>query len=890
MTDLPVTITGTVGDDYLGGDDSRANVINGLEGDDYLQGASLSDTLKGGAGNDTLYGLAGSDVYLFGLGDGHDIAYAWEADNVRLGAGITATDVSFSRDGNNALVITLNTTGETLTLAEAYLTDNSLGNLEFVDDAAATIAFSSFMAELPITGTEGDDDLSGDYSRANVINGMAGNDNLQGGYLNDSLNGGAGDDSLVGGYGSDTLSGGSGADTFYFYNNASLLYSDGQDTITDADSSDTLFLHSIDANGSYAPTSDWTISSTGAHQLLFQNSDNISSVAVNGDLGFVQFANGNTVDLSVLDNIKDLTLTLVRNTTEDRPVYMSANDVLDAAMPAAEKARWQIVAASDASTVSDIGFSDLPLDTSGDGLLNDKVLFVPAAWGWMGGAGLVLFIPPSESGTAHLNFTLQRDDGLTYSATMLVNIQNGAAAIAGTAGNDLMDLSQSDTGMLIEAGAGDDVIRDSRGDDTVHGGDGNDSITPDWPGNGNDVLYGDAGSDYLDGGWGSDTLIGGAGNDTYFISTLLSDEHKTIDNASGAVTGDSDTLIIGDEQYSSVDYQALVFARSDNGGGNDLLISQTGTDNADITVTNWFASNASGAQLPNIVIHDNIGNTTTLNAAYVTALATGAALDVADAFGNMPSKTVTDLAGIQTVFAGGNELVLGTAASADSNSDIDGGVSNVLAGIGANNLLIGAGGDDVINTTAGANIIAFNQGDGHDMVNADDGDNNVLSLGGNFAYSDMLLEKSNDDLVLDVGTDSITFSNWYAAPANQHLVTLQIVTEATQNYDAASNNATLNQKIETFDFQALVSAFDAAQANDPTLNQWNVTDALLTAHLAGSDSAALGGDLAYTYGMQGNLTGFNMAAAQNTLSSTQMGNAAQTLSSGSLNGGVVQLK
>jgi hypothetical protein len=47
-----------------------------------------------------------------------------------------------------------------------------------------------------------------------------------------------------------------------------------------------------------------------------------------------------------------------------------------------------------------------------------------------------------------------------------------------------------------------------------------------------------------------------------------------------------------------------------------------------------------------------------------------------------------------------------------------------------------------------------------------------------------------------------------------------------------------------------LSAFDAARAADPMIRRWAMMNALLELHLAGSDDAALGGDLAYQFGMQ----------------------------------------
>ena len=71
-----------------------------------------------------------------------------------------------------------------------------------------------------------------------------------------------------------------------------------------------------------------------------------------------------------------------------------------------------------------------------------------------------------------------------------------------------------------------------------------------------------------------------------------------------------------------------------------------------------------------------------------------------------------------------------------------------------------------------------------------------------------------------------------------------------------------------------MAAFDAAGA---TAN-WQLTDARLTTHLqAGSDTAAIGGDLAYQYGKNSNLTGMGLLNAQSVIAAASFGQTAQTL-------------
>ena len=61
------------------------------------------------------------------------------------------------------------------------------------------------------------------------------------------------------------------------------------------------------------------------------------------------------------------------------------------------------------------------------------------------------------------------------------------------------------------------------------------------------------------------------------------------------------------------------------------------------------------------------------------------------------------------------------------------------------------------------------------------------------------------------------------------------------------------------------------------MNQWAVMNALLDAHLSGSDSEAIGGDLAYRYGLSGSLAGIATGAAENVIANVQFGIAPQIL-------------
>ena len=122
------------------------------------------------------------------------------------------------------------------------------------------------------------------------------------------------------------------------------------------------------------------------------------------------------------------------------------------------------------------------------------------------------------------------------------------------------------------------------------------------------------------------------------------------------------------------------------------------------------------------------------------------------------------------------------------------------------------------------------------------------------------------------------------------MLNLQIVADASDDFDADSSDPLRNRRVQTFDFLGLVSRFDQARKASPGLTSWDLTNALLQFHLSGADDLALGGDLAYWYAKNRGLGGISLAAAQEAIGAPSFGQDAQTLRSFSgLAGGFVKL-
>jgi len=105
-----------------------------------------------------------------------------------------------------------------------------------------------------------------------------------------------------------------------------------------------------------------------------------------------------------------------------------------------------------------------------------------------------------------------------------------------------------------------------------------------------------------------------------------------------------------------------------------------------------------------------------------------------------------------------------------------------------------------------------------------------------------------------------------------------MVIEGTAAHKPSAATAIHQDKIQWFDFDDMVAAFDAARAANASITTWNLSEALLTQeHVGGSDVEAWGGDLAYLYARQSSLAGIDLEMAQQVIGASDFGTAAQVL-------------
>ncbi|BBB67687.1 hypothetical protein UNDYM_3434 [Undibacterium sp. YM2] len=389
---------------------------------------------------------------------------------------------------------------------------------------------------------------------------------------------------------------------------------------------------------------------------------------------------------------------------------------------------------------------------------------------------------------------------------------NAAEVIRGGRNDDtIFGYDSNDT---LYGGYGNDKLDGGNGDDAAYGGVGNDRL---YGQSGNDALYGEDGDDLLDGSSGNDTLDGGNGNDTL-------DGGDGIDILYGRAGDDKLTGSNGNDMLDGGDGNDTL----DGGDQDDTLYGGNGDDTISAGYGNDYVNGGNGID--------------TITLANGNDVAQGGA---------------------------GNDVITGDYG----NKLVDGGDGDdvITMNVG-NHWYAGGKGNDTIDPGQGLNVFAFNRGDGADIYKNNKVNGNTISLGKGIKYADLSLSKAGMDLVLNLGQgDSITLKDWYTNQGLRGVDRLQFITEGG-DYDAASTDKTKNSKVEVFDFTKLVQKFDASLAATPSLNQWAVMSSMLDAHLYGSNTVAIGGDLSYQYGLNGNLTGIGLSVVQTSLAANDFNN------------------
>lgn len=352
-----------------------------------------------------------------------------------------------------------------------------------------------------------------------------------------------------------------------------------------------------------------------------------------------------------------------------------------------------------------------------------------------------------------------------------------------------------------------------------------------------DILIGTPRDDILDGRAGTDTLIGGGGHDTYYLAADDDDD----DNDDDGQDDDGDDT---DDDASTTD----IVVENINGGIDRVYAS----------VSYTLAANVEGLYLTGT--HDLRG--------------TGNALDNL-VVGNSGDNLLQGGAGLDILEGGAGRDVL---RDSNGRSLFNGGSGNDrIVGNSANELFIGGTGNDDMTLGGGTDVLLFNRGDGRDTLDVNGGAL-TLNLGGGIGYESMALRRDGSDLTLLLGNnDSITFDDWYKRDTVRPQITLQVVAEAMAGFNQNGTNPLKDDSTEQFNFSAMVTAFDQQNAGRTYVDRWAMTSALTQFHLGGSDDAAIGGDLAHHYGLNGSLAGLSATGARELIGAASFGSGLQDL-------------
>jgi Ca2+-binding RTX toxin-like protein len=878
QTGFSFTLPTNVNSLLLTGTANLVGVAN--NGTDSLTSNSGIDTLTGGSGNDTFVIANSNDV----IQDTSTTATNSAQSSVSFSLASNVNSLTLT--GTAALTGTANGGTDTLTSNSGVNTlVGGAGNDTFVINNSSDV-----IQDTSTTATNTAKSAVSYSLAANVntlvltgavnINGTAnsGNDSITANTGNDTLVAGSGADTLVAGTsGTDSLVGGSGNDSFFVNNTADIV----TDTSTTAS-------NVISSTVSYTlPTNVNALIFTGAAALkATANSGNDSLTAntgsdtlvagsgadtlVAGTSGTDSLVGGSGNDTFFVNNTADKvtdTSSTASNTIFSTVSYTLPTDVNSLIFTGAAALKGTANSGNDSLTAN-TGSDTLVAAGSG----NDTLV--------AGTTGTDSLVGGSGNDTFFVNNTADKvsDTSSTASNTL-------ESSVTFTLPTDVNTLILTGTAALVGTG-------------NAH----TDSITA------------NSGADTLTAGSAVATLIGGAGNDTFVIN-----------NANDVITDTSTTasnIISSTVSYTLPNHvNALIFtgtaalvatANSGNdsitantgndtlvaaGSGNDTLVAgTTGTDslvggsgNDTFFVNNTADKVSDTSSAASNTISSTVSYTLPTDVSYLTLTGTSALSGTGNTIldlivGNTGNDTLTAGTGIAALEGGRTAGSDQIKASSNQAALIAGAGSSTLTGGAFKDFYAAGLVSDSITTGATSNVVSINKGDGATALQPTTSATNVLSLGAGIDTESLYFTKTGNNLILTDGVsgDSITFTNWYVGSADQNYTNLQVVEIASANYNSGGGDGLRNKALEDFNFTSLVAAYNTAGSP----SNWALSTAMPSAQLSSSSTADYGGDLAYYFGLNGNLTGVDLSAVQSTLTNASFGTAAQTIDAfGGISGG-----
>ena len=575
-----VTLDGTIGADTLGssGTTVEGDTLNGLAGNDTLDGGLGADIMNGGANNDTYMADNVGDLCNEDASAGTDtvkasVSYTLgsNVENIQLqgATAINATGNTLDNilTGNIAANVLNGGTGADAMVGGAgndtYVVDNAGDSVTENDgegtdtvQSSLTLSLGSFVENLTLTG----------FSAINGTGNGLKNILIGNGAIN-TLTGGNGDDTLNGGVGADILAGGSGKDT-YVVDNAGDAITEALDAGIDLVQSSVSFSLATFTNVENLTLTGFSGNSVTGNALANILIGNSAANTLSGGDGNDTLTGGGGADTMVggagndkyaVDNAGDIVTEASGSGTDTVTSNISYSI---ASLANVENVTLGGSAASATGNTSDnvlIGNGSINTLTGGDG--NDTLNGMGGIDTMVGGAGNDIYYAGSGGETTTEAASAGTD--LVYSTvawTLASNVENltltGSTSLSGT-GNTLDN--------VITGNLGANTLLGLDGHDTLNGDRGNDSMTG---GIGNDIYYvgesGDTVTEAASGG--TDTVI------TTYNNYVLASEVENLTQAGTAsinATGNSvANVITGNSGWNTLD----------GAGGNDTILGGAGAD------------------------------------------------------------------------------------------------------------------------------------------------------------------------------------------------------------------------------------------------------------------------------------------------------------------------
>ncbi|WP_114226812.1 MULTISPECIES: M10 family metallopeptidase C-terminal domain-containing protein [Sphingomonas] len=699
-------------------------VLDGGNGNDFLQGTIADDTISGGAGIDTA-----SFVNAFSGGSSTgvtvDLNLQGAAQNTVAAGNDTLTGIenligsalndTLTGDGNDNVI-------------EGGLGNDTLnggaGNdtASYAGASAGVIVSLALQGAAQATGNAGSDTLSG---FENLL-GSAYADRLTGDANANTLSSGAGDDVLNPGANAagavDLLDGGAGNDraSFEGFTDAVTATLGGAGDGTASVGSATIAtLRSIEG----------LIGGSGNDVLTGDNNAN----DIEGGLGDDTLVGGGGVDTLTFRGSTAITVDLSVTTAQNTGF---GNDTIS-------------------------GFENVRTGSGADRITgdgNDNTFFEGGgadSYNGAGGSDTVDYSAATSSVSVNLNTTTAQNTGTYGGSDTLTSIENliGAAAFSNT-----LQGGNTTANRLVGGDLADFLIGNG-GADTLIGGAGNDVIFGDYvntlsstgaTADGNDVLEGGAGSDSLVGGLGADILRGGDGDDILVggiangtsagLSTVYTNDGgmDTFDGGNGTDTAyayytdqtggitfdlrnaaGNSAITMGGQAYGEfISIERVIFR---GGSGNDVvhgtayldtLVGNAGDDNLD----GYLGNDTLSGGLGNDILNGGDGLDT---ATYVNSTAAvNVDLRIQGVAQDTGGEGVDTLIGIE--YLTGSSFGDTLRGNDVFNLLIDNAVAATATAFSQTDSLYGYGGNDSILVTRATGTVATNilmdGGDGDDLI------------------------------------------------------------------------------------------------------------------------------------------------------------------------------